>query len=190
MMLSYLRILRPSVVILALIAVLVGALVSRVVFDYSHFILLSVALTVAGLVAGAGNVVNDYFDCAIDKINKPKRPIPSGKIKRKTAALYAAVLYAAAAVLSVAFLNINMITLSFFNIVVTVVYSWKAKKTVLGHFVDSWLASSSFLFGALLSAVNIPVILLFSMAYFGNLAREIAKGVEDMTENTRPERWR
>lgn len=28
----------------------------------------------------AGNVINDYFDYKIDLINKPQRPIPSGRI--------------------------------------------------------------------------------------------------------------
>lgn len=180
MMLSYLRILRPSVVMLALVAVAVGALVSRMVLDYSNLFLLAVSLLVAGLVTGAGNVVNDYYDYAIDRINKPKRPIPSGMIKRKSAAIYAAILYALAITLTISFLNTNMAVLALFNILVTVAYSWKIKRTILGHFVDSWLASSAFLFGALISAINIPILLLFTMSYFGNLAREIAKGIEDM----------
>lgn len=32
--------------------------------------------------SSAGNVINDIYDIAIDKINRPKRPIPSGKITK------------------------------------------------------------------------------------------------------------
>jgi geranylgeranylglycerol-phosphate geranylgeranyltransferase len=180
MMLSYLKILRPSVVLLTIIAVTVGALVGHFVFGYQQIVLLAVSIVVASLVCGAGNVVNDYFDYKIDKINKPKRPIPSGKIKRKAAAIYAVLLYAIAIVLSLVFLNLGMIVLTVFNTVVTVAYSWKVKRTVLGHFMDSWLASSAFVFGSLLSSFNIAVLFLFSVSYLGNLGREITKGIEDM----------
>lgn len=32
-----------------------------------------------------GNVINDYFDYKIDLINKPQRPIPSGRISLNNA---------------------------------------------------------------------------------------------------------
>ena len=177
-MLSYLKILRPSVVFLAAFAVLVGAII---VGYYQPFQIL-IAILIASLVAGAGNVTNDYFDYEIDKINKPKRALPSGKIKRKNAALYAAILYVLAIVLLVTFLNnfYNMILLALINIPITFLYAWKIKRTPFGHFFDSWLASSTFLFGAFLSDINATVLLLFSMSYLANLGREIAKGIEDM----------
>ncbi len=59
-------------------------------------------------------------------------------------------------------------------------YAWKIKSTFLGHFVDSWLAASSFLFGALFVDINATIIFLFSMAYLANVGREIAKGIEDI----------
>lgn len=176
MMLSYLKILRPSVVFLAAFAVLVGTLI---VGYYQPFQIL-VAILVVSLIAGAGNVTNDYYDYEIDKINKPKRVIPSGKLKRKNAALYAAMLYVIANVLSILFLNYYMKLLALFNTFVTFLYAWKIKRTPFGHFLDSWLASSTFLFGALFVNINATIILLFSIAYLANLGREITKGIEDM----------
>ncbi|PKM92058.1 MAG: digeranylgeranylglyceryl phosphate synthase, partial [Euryarchaeota archaeon HGW-Euryarchaeota-1] len=32
------------------------------------------------LFSSAGNVLNDYFDREIDKINHPERPIPSNRV--------------------------------------------------------------------------------------------------------------
>jgi geranylgeranylglycerol-phosphate geranylgeranyltransferase len=174
-MLSYLRILRPSIIFLTAFAVLVGALI----VGYRQPTQIIIAVIVASLIAGAGNVTNDYFDYEIDKINKPKRAIPSGKLKRKNASYYALALYLVANVLSILFLNFSMILLAIFNTFVTFFYAWKIKKTVFGHFVDSWLTSSAFLFSGLLASLNVVIILLFSAAYLSNLGREITKGIED-----------
>jgi len=175
-MISYIKVLRPSVVFLAAFAVLIGALIVGYYQPFEVFI----AILVASLIAGAGNVTNDYYDYEIDKINKPKRVLPSGKLKRKNAALYAAILYTIANVLTISFLNYYMILLALFNTFIAFVYAWKIKKTFFGHFVDSWLPASTFLFGALFVNINATIIFLFSMAYLSNLGREIAKGIEDM----------
>jgi len=175
-MLSYVKILRPSIIFLSAFAVLVGALLVNFYQPLQIFI----AVLVVSLIAGAGNVTNDYYDYEIDKINKPKRVIPSGKLKRKNAATYAVILYALAVVLSIAFLNSYMILLTVLNTLITFFYAWKIKRTPFGHFVDSWLASSTFLFGSLFVGINATIILLFSIAYLANLGREITKGIEDM----------
>ncbi|NIM46981.1 MAG: hypothetical protein GTN40_02370 [Candidatus Aenigmarchaeota archaeon] len=175
-MISYIKILRPSVVFLAAFAVLVAALIVGYYQPFQIFI----AVLVASLIAGAGNVTNDYYDYKIDKINKPKRVIPSGKIKRKNAAFYAAISYVLANVLAILFLNSEMILLALFNTFVAFVYAWKVKRMFLGHFLDSWLASSTFLFGALFVNITVTIIFLFSMSYLANLGREITKGIEDI----------
>jgi geranylgeranylglycerol-phosphate geranylgeranyltransferase len=175
MMISYLRILRPSIIFLTAFAVLVS---SFIVGFYQYQIL--VAVVVASLIAGAGNVTNDYFDYEIDKINKPKRVLPSGKMKRKNAIIYAAMLYAVADVLALVFLNYNMFLFAILNTGVAIIYAWKIKSTPFGHFLDSWLASSTFLFGSLLVGINATIIILFIMSYLGNFGREATKGIEDM----------
>ncbi len=176
MMLSYLRIIRPSVVFLAAFAVLVGALI----VGYYQWFQILIAVLVASLVAGAGNVTNDYFDYEIDKINKPKRILPSGKIKRRNATIYVAILYILAIILTLFFLNYYMILLVFLNTIITLFYAWKIKRTPFGHFVVSWLTSSAFLFGALFVNLNATILFLFSMSYLATLGREITKGIEDM----------
>jgi len=175
-MFPYIEILRPSVFTLAVFAVIVSALI---VGFYSIFQIF-IAVLVVLLISGAGNVTNDYFDYKIDKINKPKRPIPSGRILRKNAAIYATILYIIANVLAILFLNIYMISLALFNTFVAFLYAWKIKSSFLGHFVDSWLAASTFLFGALFVGINATIILLFIIAYSANLGREIVKGIEDI----------
>ncbi len=45
----------------------------------------------AGLYLG-GMVLNDAFDAALDAIERPERPIPSGRISRRAAAIFGAIL--------------------------------------------------------------------------------------------------
>ena len=52
------------------------------------------------LITGAGNVVNDYYDRKIDAVNRPKRPIPSGRISPKSALNYSLVLFVAGCLLA------------------------------------------------------------------------------------------
>lgn len=179
-MLSYLKILRPSVILLTAFAVFSSAFVSSQDLVFVNYTSVLVAILVAFLIAGAGNAANDYFDYDIDRINKPKRVLPSGKIKRRTAIFYASALFILANALAFVFLNYYMVALVLVNTIITILYNWKIKRTFLGHFVDSWLASSTFLFGGLLFGINTAIIFLFSIAYLGNLGREITKGIEDM----------
>ena len=37
-------------------------------------------LVFTALVTGFGNLINDFYDAEIDRVNKPRRPIPSGKL--------------------------------------------------------------------------------------------------------------
>lgn len=173
----YLKILRLNVCLLGVFGVLVGAFVS----DYLNYTNILIAALVAFLVCGAGNTINDYFDYEIDKINKPHRPIASGKISRKNSLIYAGILYVLA-IIFVSFLNKYNIILALFNIFITLIYSWKLKKLpLIGNFCPSWLAASSFMFGSLLTAkLNVTVLLLFIMAFSANTGREIAKAIEDI----------
>jgi 4-hydroxybenzoate polyprenyltransferase len=53
------------------------------------------ALMAAVLNAGS-NALNQIYDLEIDRVNKPKRPLPSGRLTRRQAWLFTAITYAAA----------------------------------------------------------------------------------------------
>lgn len=59
--------------------------------DSLNFILL---LFSSAFLYASGMVWNDYFDAGIDAIERPDRPIPSGKISPKNAAIFAIILMA------------------------------------------------------------------------------------------------
>ncbi|RAP54232.1 MAG: geranylgeranylglycerol-phosphate geranylgeranyltransferase, partial [Methanosphaera sp. rholeuAM130] len=90
---SYIEILRPANAIMASIAVLLMAIISH---TYNMEIALG-ALAVC-IATGAGNTINDYYDYEIDKVNKPDRPIPSGRISLKNALHYSLILFTIATI--------------------------------------------------------------------------------------------
>ena len=90
----YVEILRPGNAIMALIAVVLMAIIGK---TYSIGIILgAVSVFIA---TGAGNTINDYCDSEIDKINKPERPIPSGRITLKNALYYSLILFVIATII-------------------------------------------------------------------------------------------
>jgi 4-hydroxybenzoate polyprenyltransferase len=95
LMRAYIKILRPDEALMMAMPVVIIAIVG-------HDFTLSVVLgtLVVFLMAGAGNVINDVFDYKIDAVNKPDRPIPSGKITLKNARIYAGILYTTSAFIS------------------------------------------------------------------------------------------
>ncbi len=47
----------------------------------------------AAFLNAASNIINQYFDLEIDRINKPGRPMPSGRISVRSAMMFCGVLY-------------------------------------------------------------------------------------------------
>ncbi len=66
----------------------------------------------AALLNAASNIVNQYFDLDIDRINKPKRPLPSGRVSVSLAMTLCAVCYV------VSFTFAYLVGMQFFVIVI------------------------------------------------------------------------
>ncbi len=47
----------------------------------------------ASLLNAASNIINQYFDLDIDRVNKPNRPLPSGRVSIKNAMILCGILY-------------------------------------------------------------------------------------------------
>ncbi|MHA1452730.1 MAG: UbiA family prenyltransferase, partial [Promethearchaeota archaeon] len=93
------------------------------------------------LTAAASNVINDVFDIEIDTINRPNRPIPSGKIRKKNAIIYASLLMGLGLIISIplGLLTPNPILIPilviFFGFI-GFLYSWKGKRSgFLGNII-------------------------------------------------------
>jgi len=176
-MFAYLEILRPFNGLMSAFAVIISA----ILIGFFAPLQIAIACFSVFLISSGGMVINDYFDYKIDRINRPKRVVTSGKISRKTALNYSLSLFLIG-IAAALFLNFYMFTLAIFNSLLLLIYSWKIKKTILiGNFIVSWLAASSFLFGSLLQEkITALILILFMMAFSSSIGREIAKSIEDV----------
>ena len=59
-----------------------------------------VGLLMAAVLNAASNALNQIYDLDIDRINKPGRPLPSGRLSLRAAWIFTAATYAAALVLA------------------------------------------------------------------------------------------
>jgi len=176
--LASLEILRPSNGIMAAAFFVIGAAMAGVSLVPIPLTVLT-GMLVVFMVSGAGMAINDYYDFEIDKVNRPLRVLPSGRMKPRTAYYYASLLFVAACAIAYT-LNIYMFGFAIFNSIVSCIYARYLKKTPYGHFAVSWLVASVFLFASLLTGVSDLMLVLFGMAFSINTAREIAKAIEDI----------
>ncbi len=186
-MLSYLELMRPHNCLMSVFAVFIGGLLVMK-WDLSQLFALSpvspiyLALLAVFLIAGAGNAINDYVDVEADRINKPRRPVPSGRVSRNKALAFSVILFAAGIVLAgIPPMNTFTFIIAALNSVLLVLYSFYLQgKLLAGNLAISYLAGSTFLFGgASLGNIVLPFILGL-LAGLATLSREIIKDIEDM----------
>lgn len=176
---SYFEILRPLNCTMAAVAVIIG--VSIVTKDFLN-IYTFMGAVVAFLVCGAGNIINDYYDRDIDKINNPNRPIPSGRINPTAARNMAITLFISGIFLSIFINNIYALILATFNSALLYAYGWKIKKNggITKNLTVSYLVASPFLFGGVVGNDPTITLLLVILAGLANTSREILKDIEDI----------
>lgn len=134
------------------------------------------------LATGAGNMLNDYYDVDIDRINKPNRPLPSGRIKLKEA-VYSTILCFSVALLIAFKINPTAGIIGFVNVFILIWYAKSLKRTVLlGNLSIAYLTGSTFLFGASFFGTDgiIVMLPLAVLAFLATAAREIVKDIEDV----------
>ncbi|WFN35546.1 geranylgeranylglycerol-phosphate geranylgeranyltransferase [Methanogenium sp. S4BF] len=175
---GYLQILRPVNALVAGIAVLLGVLVAGGEVTPVLFLLVVAVFCITG----AGNAVNDYYDREIDAINRPDRPIPSGAVSIRGAAVYSAVLFLFG-IACAAFVHPFCFGIACLNSLLLVAYAARLKGVPLaGNIVVSYLAGSIFLFGGAAAGtdgllLNLP---LAGIVFLPMTAREILKDAEDI----------
>jgi geranylgeranylglycerol-phosphate geranylgeranyltransferase len=173
----YIQLIRPLNCTMAAFAVVIGARIASKMFLIEEVFIASL---VAFLVAGAGFVINDYFDFEIDKINRPSRPLPSGRVPLRTAYIYALSLFSIGVLLAV-FINIYALFLAVINSLLLYAYAWRIKKGggIEKNLTVSYLVASPFLFGGIAVGKPYVTLILVLLAGLANTGREIIKDIED-----------
>jgi len=134
------------------------------------------------LISGAANTINDYFDVRIDSINRPDRPIPSGRATLKEALYFSYTLFSLGTLLAF-WINLICGFIALFNSLLLIFYAKTIKGTpLLGNLSIGYLTGSTFLFGASVFGFEGLEVLfvLFLLAALAITAREIVKDIEDI----------
>jgi geranylgeranylglycerol-phosphate geranylgeranyltransferase len=171
----YIEILRPVNAVMAVITVILMALIAGR-FDVDVLLACIVVFTATG----AGNVINDYFDHEIDRVNRPSRPIPSGRITRGAAGIYSVLLFVLASALGFYLGPLPGLVVASSSLLMGY-YAWSLKKRCLvGNITISFLTGMSFVFGGIVVGEISASIYLGIYAFLMTMAREIVKDMEDV----------
>ncbi|BDH78935.1 MAG TPA: UbiA family prenyltransferase [Methanothermobacter sp.] len=171
----YMEILRPVNAIMAVVSVLLVALIG---WEFDLRVL--VACFVVFIATGAGNVINDYFDYEIDAINRPQRPIPSGRIRRGVAGAYGIGLFILASALGFYLGPLpGFIVVGSSLLMIYYAHTLK-RKCFIGNLVVSFLTGLSFVFGGLIVGETVKAAYIGFYAFLMTMAREIIKDMEDI----------
>jgi geranylgeranylglycerol-phosphate geranylgeranyltransferase len=135
----------------------------------------------------AGTIaLNDYYDLAIDRINKPDRPLPSNRIAPATAKEIGLICYSAGLLQSFAHGSSAVI---FASVLMGLahIYNRMLKKTILANFMVGFLCVCGLIYGLGNTSISwrlfFPCLIVFSFIS----SREILKTVEDYQGDLRAE---
>lgn len=175
------ELLRPNVCAMAVLGLAIAAAVFGIDIISFRF---AIAAAAAFLICGGGNAINDYFDFEIDKINMPKRPLPSGRISGKSALRLFWFVSAAGLALSF-FAGFPFFAIALFNFAVSSIYAWKLKRTAIKGIFVAYLGSSAFIAAPFIagfpsSLFGSALLLLILISFFGTLSRQLLMDIRDM----------
>jgi 4-hydroxybenzoate polyprenyltransferase len=125
---SFLELLRPANVTTALADVLAGYAVAGV----GNPTALPWLLVSTACLYGGGVVLNDIFDRDIDRIERPERPIPSGRVPTRSAAILGASLLGAGILSATQATGTAAIIAALIAAFVLLYDAWGKRQTVIG----------------------------------------------------------
>ncbi len=181
-LLALLQISRPVNVFIGMLSIFIAAFITGSLQPRSNVIL---ACLVGGLVTAAANAINDYFDIEIDRINKPHRVLPAGRISPRQALLFSGTTFAVALFLS-SFINPIAFAITLFTSLLLFFYSFRLKRLPLwGNLVVSFSSALAFIFGGVAVSRVGKTILPAIFAFLFHFGREIIKDIQDMSGDAR-----
>ena len=140
---------------------------------------LLVAAVSAVLIGGAANALNDLFDLAIDRINRPGRPLPSGRIAPGWAKGVWATGSAVGLGLSLP-LSAAHVAMALFSVGALYAYNaWLKRLGLVGNGLVAFILGLALVYGGWAVGSPEPALVGAAFAFLTTLAREIVKDIED-----------
>lgn len=179
-LLPYILILRPGICLGTFVLVVLSTYIA----SPKEFPWISALLAGAGvaLAAGAGTVVNDMFDSEEDRVNNPRRMIPSNLLTQEDARRYYVAL-SAISLLLLWLVNLSVFLVGVWGWASLFLYSWKLRETngLLSNAVVALSVALALSFGTFVTgSVTATMVFLFAFGFAVTLAREILGDITDM----------
>jgi geranylgeranylglycerol-phosphate geranylgeranyltransferase len=176
------RLMRPINCAMMGFAVFVGAVLANPQFSSVDWLSILYSFVTGFTLTAASMTINDYYDRAIDAINEPSRPIPSGSVSAREALAFVSVLSAVGFVFAY-LTSVLCLVVAIISWIVVVTYVTVGKRSGLpGNLLVSTCVAIPFIYGSItvLSQVPLSVLLFTLMAFLSNTGREITKGIVDV----------
>lgn len=145
--------------------------------------ILILAIGTGFLVSASTNTINDILDLEIDKLEKPNRPLPEGRITIPQAWFLFASETIFGLILSF-FLSIYSFILTGFVSIVSILYSFRLKNYFLfKNIITAFGIASAYLVGvfATIESIPLPILLFFFQIMITVTAFELHKDIADIT---------
>jgi geranylgeranylglycerol-phosphate geranylgeranyltransferase len=179
---GFVRLMRPLNCAMMGFAVLVGAVLVEPQLVVTLWLWIIYGFFTGFTLCAAAMVINDYYDRAIDAINEPNRPIPSGVVSPKEALTFVAVL-SVIGFFFACLVSVLCLAVAVASLIMVATYLTVGKRTGLpGNFLVSACVAIPFIYGsvAVVNTVGLNVLFFALMAFLSNTGREITKGIVDI----------
>jgi geranylgeranylglycerol-phosphate geranylgeranyltransferase len=174
---GFIRLARPINVLIAVASIFLATFISKRLEPMANVILACLA---GALVTAGANAINDYFDLEIDRINKPKRPLPSGQITPTQTLIFAWSLLCLGLLTSV-MINFLAASICFFSVILLYFYSAIFKRVAFwGNWIVSIVTGSAFIYGSAAVGKWQAGVFPAVFAFFMHWGREIVKDMQDV----------
>jgi len=177
-----LDLIRPANCVMLGFAVIVGAFVSKP--PTTPTLQLALGFFTGFFMCAYSMAGNDVYDLEVDRVNRPDRPIPSGRITVTQASKLSLVMLAVGVGCSVLSLNPLAVVIAVAYAFISWLYNSRAKKTGLpGNLIVASSLAIPFIYGGAVSGGSIGGSLLLMMAltaFFSGVGREVVKSMADV----------
>ncbi len=166
----------------------------------AYWSLIAGVLLTGPLVCGASQIINDWYDQEVDSLNEPQRPIPSGRVPKRTA-LYFAIIWATFAQIWALMLGPWVAAATTLGLALAWAYSapplrlklngwWGNSAVAISYEGLAWITGAAIaLGGALPNTKTIVIALLYSIGAHGIMTLndfKSARGDKEMDVRSLP----
>lgn len=181
------RLIRPGNVIMVFASVWIGSILEAGFGDgvlLASSSAIALAALSAALVAGGGNVLNDYFDIDADRVNRPERALPSGQLSPSFALVYGILVMTIGVALGFVVSVLHGVIAGLCSATLILYNRHLKVRGIAGNLTVSLVAGATLIYGGLVVGDARMALTGAVFAFSLTLAREIVKDMQDVDGDT------